>query len=122
MKKAKNMTPVLALPKARCDVAVDSRGYKQKLVWIGSWRNRDGAVTLPMADPVQLAEHPTNVWTLYQHTDEKAPPKLPFKPIHRVNAFVEDEMHDWTWRGGRFYYRSRVMDRPVWVLVEYETL
>lgn len=60
-----------------------------------------------------------NVWTLYRNTDKSNPPALPYVPVHRQNAFLEDWMHDWNIDSkGRFRYASRITDEPVWVLVE----
>jgi hypothetical protein len=88
----------------------------QRVLWIGEWEKRG---MVPGAKPVPLDKKPKRVWTLYSHTDPKKPPKLPITPIHLHGAFLEDYVHDWNWRGGKFYYGSRVMDRPVWVLLEY---
>lgn len=70
---------------------------------------------------VRVPGKPSRVWTLFRDTDENAPPTLPIKPQHRVNAFLEDRVHDWTTtRDGLFKYFSRVTDEPVWVLLEYD--
>jgi len=36
------------------------------------------------------------LYTLFNFDDENSPPQLPFPPVHRENAFIEDEGHDWT--------------------------
>jgi hypothetical protein len=92
-------------------------GMRQRVLWIGKWQKRG---MCPCADPVPLDEKPDRVWTLYAHTSEEHPPKLPFQASHLNGAFLEDYVHDWDWRGGKFYYRSRVADRPVWVLLEVQ--
>lgn len=75
---------------------------------------------LVRAQPVAVAERPYRVWTLYDHMDPNNPPALPFQPHHNQNAFMEDVGHDWHWQNGRLRYFSRVMDRPVWLLLEYK--
>lgn len=78
--------------------------------------------TLEIGKPAQwvdVAEKPTRVWTLYLHRDPAAVPILPYEPLHNVNAFLEDQIHDWIWRDGRLKYYSRVIDGRVWLLLEY---
>lgn len=59
------------------------------------------------------------VWTLFSYTDEQQPPALPFVPQHRINAFHEDKIHDWTITPkGMFRFYSRVVDQDCWVLVQ----
>ena len=88
----------------------------QELLYIKEWEQRG---IVPNALPIPLKEKPSRVWTLPTQCDEAARPTLPYTPMHGYNAFLEDEMHDWTWRGGVFRYRSRVAGSPVWVLLEY---
>jgi len=71
------------------------------------------------APAVDLPEKPSRVWTLFRHTDENEPPELPIVPSHFHNAFLEDYVHDWKWRNGKFRYFSRVTEGPVWLLLEY---
>ena len=68
---------------------------------------------------LELPERPSRVWTLYEYEDENTPPELPYAPQHMRNAFLEDFMHDWTWRNGQFRYFSRVTRGRVWLLLEY---
>lgn len=75
----------------------------------------------PPVDVPGEQEKPARVWTLYRHTDPDAPPPLPFVPRHHVNAFLEDYVHDWTWRAGRLHYGSRAVPGKVWLLLEYAT-
>jgi hypothetical protein len=93
------------------------KDYWQELVFLAEW-HRPGIV--PKAKPVRVARRPDRVWTLFRDEDPLKPPALPFHPLHRVNAFAEDYVHDWDWRNGVFDFYSRVADRPVWVLLEYE--
>lgn len=68
--------------------------------------------------PVTFQERDVRqVWTLFHYTNSDQPPPLPFTPIHRVNAFAEDLIHDWNIYAGNFVYASRITDEPVWVLV-----
>jgi hypothetical protein len=70
--------------------------------------------------PVTLASEPSQVWTLWGMTEHTHKPELPFTPVFRTNAFPEDAIHDWNFRGGMFRYYTRVMNHSVWVLVEYK--
>ncbi|MFA5186542.1 MAG: hypothetical protein WC551_08720 [Patescibacteria group bacterium] len=90
----------------------------QQLLFIGEWTKGGATGLIPRALPCAVERKPDRVWTLY--CNPAAPPNLPFEPQHNVNAFYEDYMHDWNWRAGQFRYYSRVADRPVWVLLEYE--
>lgn len=93
---------------------------RQKLIWLGSWAPaRSGLSGINQAAPVRVQRRPTRIWTLYTHTVEIAPPRLPFTPLHHVNAWLEDEMHDWNWVRGVLRYYSRVANGPVWLLLEY---
>jgi len=72
------------------------------------------------APALELLEEPSRVWTLYLETDEDHPPSLPIRPKHLNGAFLEDAVHDWNWRNGKFRYYSRVVPGHVWLLLEYE--
>lgn len=92
---------------------------KQKLLWVppaidcGAFVKR--APRIPFTDP-----EPHRVWTLFMEKDESKPPKLPITPVHRVNAFMEDYVHDWNVFRGKFLYASRIEDGGVWLLLEYK--
>jgi len=75
---------------------------------------------VPKDRRVPLSEKPYRVWTLYEH-DESSRPELPMTPRHNVNAFLEDQIHDWNYVQGKLVYYSRVTHSEVWILVEYET-
>lgn len=70
--------------------------------------------------PVPMEREPDRVWTLFLVREEGDLPELPMKPQHRVNAFLEDKIHDWNWRNGKFRYVSRVSDGEQWLLLEYK--
>ena len=96
---------------------------RQQLIFLKIWSKPGCAMK---ADPVPCAEEPSRIWTLFNETDETKPPALPIVPVHRVNAFAEDYVHDWNWRRhGRgpamLDYFSRVVDGPVWILLEFDT-
>lgn len=92
---------------------------KQALVFI-KFGLKGTRITAPSV-PVKIEGKPKRVWTMFRDTDENAPPRLPITPQHRVNAFMEDYIHDWNMTSdGRFKYFSRVTDEPVWVLLEYD--
>lgn len=98
---------------------------RQEVLFLKEWY-QPGCV--PKARNVPMLKSPDRVWTLYTEMDENKPPTLPFKPIHNFNAFLEDYTHDWNWRLvrrdgkmiGEFDFYSRVVDRPVWVLLEFK--
>lgn len=74
------------------------------------------------AIPVPVEGRPRRVWTMFMYCDESEPPTLPIVPVHRVNAFMEDYVHDWDVdRNNNFRYYSRITDEPVWVLLEYDS-
>jgi hypothetical protein len=74
------------------------------------------------APAIDVAEKPSKVWTLYHFRDLEVVPALPYMPVHHKNAFVEDYVHDWNWRDGKFRYFSRILDGRVWLLLEHEVL
>lgn len=90
----------------------------QKLLWIPPAVDRGGSVLTAPTVPFEGPE-PKQVWTLFRCTDETKPPELPFRPVHRVNAFAEDYVHDWNVFRGKFRYASRVCDGGVWLLLCY---
>lgn len=92
---------------------------RQVVLWVPPGPNGEmprGGFQLPLA-----GEAPERVWTLYRHRAEGEAPALPFKPIHRHNAFLEDVTHDWTHRNGELRYYSRVSDGGHWILLEYKS-
>ena len=96
---------------------------RQELIFLKSWSKPGYAMK---ADPVPCPVEPSRTWTLFREEDETRPPALPIVPVHRVNAFAEDYVHDWNWRRhGRgpamLDYFSRVVDGPVWILLEFDT-
>lgn len=70
------------------------------------------------ARPVPLLVKPSRVYTLLLPHADKAP-TLPIQPAHGRNAFLEEHVHDWSWRDGVFHYYSRIANEPVWLLLEY---
>jgi hypothetical protein len=94
--------------------------YRQKLLWVPSGRVDKGRIRPVIDFPEYKGEEPDRVWTLFEHRMESDPPKLPFFPRHRFNAFVEDPIHDWNIYGGEFRYMSRfIHDGGVWLLLEF---
>ena len=94
---------------------------RQKLVWLGEWAPaRSGLGGINQAAPVRVQREPTRIWTLFTHTVEHPPPRLPFVPVMRHNAWLEDIVHDWNWQRGVLRYYSRVANGPVWLLLEYD--
>lgn len=65
-----------------------------------------------------LPGKPKRVWTVFPGVDRDKP----FTPKHMSNAFLEDYVHDWTWRGDRLRYFSRVVDPEdsVWLFCEFD--
>jgi len=60
---------------------------------------------------------PDRVWTILRDKH----PRLPFTPIFEVNAFPEDQIHDWKWSQGNLRYFSRITteNQPRWLLLEF---
>lgn len=77
-------------------------------------------IDFPTTRTVQVSGQPFRVWTLYAFSDPETRPTLPYQPTHNYNAFLEDRIHDWMCSAtGQLRYYSRVVDRPVWLLIEY---
>jgi hypothetical protein len=95
---------------ARAKQVVDEEAHiTQELVWVAARR-------------VPMKRRPYRIWTLnnYSKTD---PPQLPMKLVHHVNAFLEDEIHDWTWEGDHIRYFSRSFgpeEEGRWIVAEYD--
>lgn len=91
---------------------------KQVLFWSGKpveANNMVGFKFLPI--PFEKGKiH--RLYTLFNFDDENSPPQLPFTPIHRENAFIEDEGHDWTQSDTHIRYFSRIVENGVWLLAE----
>lgn len=66
---------------------------------------------------VAVPQKPSRVWTTLFGLQE-----LPVTPVHGRGFFLEDEIHDWSWRDGRLRYFSRVtsLNEARWVLLEYK--
>lgn len=60
------------------------------------------------------------IWTLFLNMDSEEKPGLPIKPVHNVNAFLEDYVHDWVYRNGILRYFSRAVHSNVWILIEHK--
>lgn len=95
---------------------------RQEVVFVKNWLQPGdkGCGSVPKALPIEVAQQPDRIWTLFKHTKEEEVPQLPFTPVHHHNAFSEDRTHDWNWMNGTLRYYSRVADRPVWILLEYK--
>lgn len=61
-----------------------------------------------------VPDHPKALWLVTPGRH-----KIPFVLVHRVDAFLEDEMHDWHWRSGRLWYHG-AGETPCWVVLEYD--
>lgn len=65
---------------------------------------------------IVVKRKPKRVWTIIM--DSK--PSLPIKPIHNVNAFLEDHLSDWVMVDPfHLRYFSRITSGEVWVLLEF---
>lgn len=91
---------------------------EQMLLWV-EWEANKGLPSGGRFKVADLASRPTRIWTLVREQDRRRPPALPIAPEHGVNAFMEDEIHDWSWKAGKLRFFSRVADRSVWLLLEY---
>jgi hypothetical protein len=92
-------------------MSYQDRVLSQAVLWVPESRH----VELP--GPERTAVN-TRVWTLYPYSDPDVRPELPYQPVHNVNAFLEDYVHDWTHRQGILQYGSRVSGGKIWILVE----
>ena len=91
---------------------------KQELLWIPVGRDLGGESLV--CDPVPYAgKQPSKVWTLFREDNPDKKPELPYPPIHHLNAFLEDWLHDWDLVGGMFKYYSRASEGGVWLLLEF---
>ena len=91
---------------------------KQSLIWIplGKPINEDHY----KVDPIPYkGEKPKKLWTLYEELYSNRRPQLPYKPVHLVNAFLEDYVHDWDINNGFLHYYSRVTNGGNWALLEF---
>lgn len=72
-----------------------------------------GGFVLPWTGPT-----PQRIWTLQRHRTEAEPPALPFAPVHHLNAFLEDPIHDWVYapRIASIRYYARVSTGGHWLL------
>ena len=92
---------------------------KQIVLW-AEWAKDSSRVIGGTFSPIPLEKRPDKVWTLYLEADKEKPPGLPFRPVHHHNAWLEDVIHDWNWRGGVLNYATRILTHSCWVLVEYD--
>lgn len=91
----------------------------QELVWMPPHPEGRGGGAIQFS--CNRLDAPDRVWTLY-NKDVEHPPKLPMEPRHLVNAFMEDNVHDYLFQPTEFRYYSRVADLRkggVWLLFEY---
>lgn len=84
----------------------------QVLLWIPE--RTQGSITVPYTGP-----KPVRVWSLIRERDESNPPQLPYSPVYRVNAAIEDAGHDWRILPGVFRYSSNSTDGACWLLLEF---
>ncbi len=64
---------------------------------------------------LDLPEQPVRVATLINEAEFLKAHEI----CHHVTVFLEDRIHDWDWRDGKFRYYTRVAERAD-VLVVYE--
>lgn len=69
---------------------------------------------LPYQKKMDCANKPDRVWVV------PAEPVLPLDLQHGINAFLEDEVHDWKWADGWLRYFGRGHDQACWLILEYE--
>jgi hypothetical protein len=95
----------------------DESSDQQRLLWIPF--TTKGSISIAKPVPVDFsAKDVKSVWTLTANRNPAVRPALPLHPVHGHGAFLEDYGHDWTIRAGNFIYRSRITDRPVWVMLQ----
>lgn len=82
--------------------------FSQRVFWV------DASGHLP------LDREPERVWTIANRAQNDEP-KLPMQLNHRINAFLEDPIHDYVWVGtGLRLHRRTGIEKGVWVVVEYD--
>lgn len=92
---------------------------RQQLLWIPVAETLPG-YGRPVVPPIDYSgKRPKYCWTLMFYNDPENPPRLPFAPVHNVNAFMEDWGHDINIRNEKLIYRSRVSDGGHWFLMEF---
>lgn len=100
----------------RSRIRSEKKVVRQEVVWLDFPVTK----TFPTGE-----EKPFRIWTLFVDGDKDKKPELPIVPVHNQNAFLEDFVHDWNVQFDResqrrsIRYYSRVVDRPVWILIEY---
>lgn len=92
--------------------------------WLATAVMRTEILWVPASREVVLPgmrkARPYRVWTLTGSMgDPSAKPPAPKPPVHHVNAFLEDHIHDWNMTGNILRYYSRAVHSEVWILVEY---
>jgi hypothetical protein len=63
--------------------------------------------------PHDVPEKPDELWLLLHGRHA-----LPLPLVHRHDAFLEDQMHDWHWSDGKLYYHG-ASTPPCWVVLVY---
>jgi len=72
---------------------------------------------------ISIDTKPLKVWTVlpsHGGLDKNVIPDIE-TPLHNVNVFIEDYMHDWLWSNGKLKYSSRIIESGVWIRVELKT-
>jgi hypothetical protein len=95
----------------------------QRLIWIPEGETlpgRSAAAKQVPDQPWPYTQRPERFWNLQGHRDPAAPPALPYWPTHHVNAFLEDEGHDYKiLKRGTLHISSHSSDGGHWALLEF---
>lgn len=89
---------------------------EQYLLWVDAYAPGQYSALLEWAGP-----RPRFVWSLFSY-ERNRPPEIPLEPIHMLNGFLEDYIHDWVMVPGKplIKYFSRVSTGGHWLLLEME--
>ena len=83
---------------------------KQELFFVPTSKKVDLGRVLPIG---------SRIWTLYDgNKNPEYKFDLPIKPVHFLNAYLEERVNDWRQDGTILKYYSRISDGNVWILVE----
>jgi len=85
---------------------------RQHLVWLPEKKT---SLTLDIPEGIS----PRHVWSLPIERDPDNPPELPIRPVHRGNAWYQDQGHDWRLAcPGKLRYSSVETNGEHWILLE----
>lgn len=88
----------------------------QNIIWIPEAQELCGTNIVP--EVLFEFSVPERVFCLLDYTDEKNPPKIPFKLEKKKGVILEDSSN-WNISGGYFVYMNRKSKGGFWALLDY---